>query len=177
MRLRYSHLALYSHDPSYQRIDFVIITQVVLHLSIICATVPCAKPFLAVFHSGNLRVSIDSPVPLLPIARRPVAVDGKQPSRGSRPVDEPVHGLRKRTHWRIVLRPEHTSTVTTIRHDPIDAKEAARRRSMDSSLSSKQAITRTDSFRVYFEHGGGLLSRQKHKHASAELENWRLPAF
>jgi len=54
-RLRYIRHTLHSTDWSYARIRVVIITQVVLHVSVILATVPCIKPWLVAFESGGLQ--------------------------------------------------------------------------------------------------------------------------
>ncbi|KAK5165517.1 uncharacterized protein LTR77_009046 [Saxophila tyrrhenica] len=78
-RLRYIRQTLHSQDWSYSRIRVVIITQVVLHVSVILATVPCIKPWLVAFESGGLQPHPDVrkeshaprrtplPSPLLPL--------------------------------------------------------------------------------------------------------------
>jgi len=50
-RLRYLQIALFAADWSYARVPLQIVNQITLHLSIILATVPCAKPFLTVSSS------------------------------------------------------------------------------------------------------------------------------
>ena len=69
VRMRYVHNALYSHDWSHSRVDAVVLSQVVLHLSIILATVPCAKPFLYIFESGGLHMPAKAASTLLPRAQ------------------------------------------------------------------------------------------------------------
>ncbi|KAM3424073.1 hypothetical protein BST61_g11376 [Cercospora zeina] len=57
MFLRFNFFASVVHDDdeTYARTDVTIITQVATHLSIILATVPCAKPFFVVFDGGVFR--------------------------------------------------------------------------------------------------------------------------
>ncbi|GAB1735755.1 hypothetical protein NU219Hw_g5101t1 [Hortaea werneckii] len=66
---------------------------------------------------------------------------------------------RRAARWdRLLLRPDHSSTTTMIRHDPESSHSAEQRRkgtgrkaSFQSSESSRRAITRTDSFYVSYE--------------------------
>ncbi|GIZ41193.1 hypothetical protein CKM354_000450700 [Cercospora kikuchii] len=57
MFLRFNFFASVVHedDETYVRKDVTIITQVAMHLSIILATVPCAKPFFVIFEGGVFR--------------------------------------------------------------------------------------------------------------------------
>ncbi|KAI5363087.1 hypothetical protein Slin15195_G104640 [Septoria linicola] len=43
-------------DETYDRTDVAVVTQVTMHLSIILATLPCAKPFFVIFEGGVFRL-------------------------------------------------------------------------------------------------------------------------
>ncbi|KJY01063.1 hypothetical protein TI39_contig304g00009 [Zymoseptoria brevis] len=53
VRLKYVHIAISSPDLTLYRVNSNLLSTIVLHVSIILATVPCAKPFFALF-SNNL---------------------------------------------------------------------------------------------------------------------------
>ncbi|KXL46446.1 MAG: hypothetical protein FE78DRAFT_146155 [Acidomyces sp. 'richmondensis'] len=123
-RLRFIHSALASPNWNFSRTGAVIFMQVMLHLSLILATLPCAKPFLVVFESGGL---LNPPLS----------------NRGS--------GERRQRiqSWELTLRPpEAGMTRARVEHDPVDAAVRARRRSAGSSESAREGITRTASFSV-----------------------------
>lgn len=133
-----------------------------MHVSVILATVPCARPWLIAFESGGLRAPAEirraSPyqqnapglAPILPIALPRPRLDDPIPLEL-----EPGHaGHRKRVEaWPVQLWPNHntelSSNVTTVQYDPEEAKQAARRRSQDSK--SSRGIERTKSFSVSYE--------------------------
>ena len=140
--------------------DVSILTQISMHVSIILATVPCIRPWLIAFESGGLKAPADirrasrHPVkapglaPLLPIALPPMTLDDPVASIPGNA------GHRKRVEaWPVQMwasqKANQRATITTIEHDPADAKEAARKRSHDSANS--RGITRTNSFSVDFE--------------------------
>ncbi|KAI6849360.1 hypothetical protein KC327_g4439 [Hortaea werneckii] len=56
IRLHFNHVSLFSNDWPRARVPAVILGQVVIHLSVILTTVPCAKPFLRIFDSGSLHL-------------------------------------------------------------------------------------------------------------------------
>lgn len=55
MRLKYIKHGIYGEDQTFDRVDANILTQVALHLSVILATLPCAKAFFVVFEGGVFR--------------------------------------------------------------------------------------------------------------------------
>lgn len=178
VRLRYTHIALFSNDWSRARVGVVIITQIVLHVSIMLATIPCAKPFLVVFDSGGLHMPAgvgNSQTPLVRPQPPPPADSNSTSSLAKLPG---LAGRRKRREaWRVVLRPDSAktvTTVTTVQHDADQAKIAARMRSIDSSLSSRNGIVRTDSVAIAFDDAAQMLN-QKRSRSIGELANWRLP--
>ncbi|KAI7239562.1 hypothetical protein KC343_g9034 [Hortaea werneckii] len=168
IRLHFNHVSLFSNDWPRARVPAVILGQVVLHLSIILTTVPCAKPFLRIFDSGSLHLdpNFAKKLSLLSIKRK------KSDGNNSQSTGEANDAFdrraasgggggtwRRAARWdRMLLRPDHSSTVTMIKHDAesprrgeASNKEAGRRSSFQSSESSRKVITRTDSFYVSYE--------------------------
>ena len=146
----------------------VILGQVVLHLSVILTTVPCAKPFLRIFDSGSLHLdpSFAKKLSLLTIKRKRSDGNNSQSTEGPNDtVDRRAGGggggtWRRAARWdRLLLRPDHSSTTTMIKHDPESSHSAEQRRKrtgrkasfQSSESSSRRVITRTDSFYVSYE--------------------------
>ncbi|KAK5735454.1 hypothetical protein LTR17_008152 [Elasticomyces elasticus] len=179
-RLRYLHLVLFANDGAWQwvRVPLQIINNVIIHLSIILATVPCTKPFLhKVFESGGHHMPTVSSIEMTATESRSL-VSSEQQTKTLR-----IPQLRvntKKSHkegWRVRLRPDHNQTVTSIRHDPQDASVAARRRSIVRSESSSTVIKvmRTDSVTVAYDQAEKLLHQKKKSVAGDEINNWKLP--
>lgn len=59
VRLKYMYRALHGDNATKDRTDASIISAVTLHVNIILATVPCAKPFFVVFEGGAFRSPTD----------------------------------------------------------------------------------------------------------------------
>ncbi|KAI7376679.1 hypothetical protein KC336_g19716 [Hortaea werneckii] len=151
------------------RVPAVILGQVVIHLSVILTTVPCAKPFLRIFDSGSLHLdpNFAKKLSLLSIKRKRSDGNNSQSTEGPNDtLDRHAGGgsgggggtWRRAARWdRILLRPDHSSNITTIKHDPESSRsggqsqEAGRRASFQTSESSRRVITRTDSFHVSYE--------------------------
>ncbi|WPH04555.1 Hypothetical protein R9X50_00744700 [Acrodontium crateriforme] len=136
VRVKYTYIALYSADWTRDRTNTAIITQIVLHLSVILATLPCIKPWLAVLELGGLKMSTTAATQL-PICQ-------------ARAENQEVR-LDRVDGWQGALdgwRPDHARTVTNVRYDAEGAHAAARKRSLNSSESSRNAVHRTDSFKV-----------------------------
>ncbi|RMY44908.1 hypothetical protein D0865_10255, partial [Hortaea werneckii] len=167
IRLHFNHVSLFSNDWPRARMPAVILGQVVLHLSVILTTVPCAKPFLRIFDSGSLHLdpSFAKKLSLLTIKRKRSDGNNSQSTEGPNDtVDRPGRGdggtWRRAARWdRMLLRPDHSSTTTMIRHDPESSHSAGQRRKrtgrkasfQSSESSSRRVITRTDSFYVSYE--------------------------
>lgn len=157
-RLHFIHLALFSSDWSHARVGGVITTQIVLHLSIMLATVLYAKPFFTVFETGELhgyRHATDE-IPLadintaLPIFRRTghPPVDGRSSSYDVAKAPGPASRRLRVEHWRLVLRPDHDSTITT----------TARPRGRQGC--SAQAVSRKYREQQARNHADGLFPRR-----------------
>ncbi|GAB1734190.1 hypothetical protein NU195Hw_g6690t1 [Hortaea werneckii] len=169
IRLHFNHVSLFSTDWPRARVPAVILGQVVIHLSVILTTVPCAKPFLRIFDSGSLHLdpNFAKKLSLLSIKRKKSDDGNNSQSTGEarEAFDRHAGGgagggtWRRAARWdRMLLRPDHSSTVTMIKHDPESptrsgeqGKEVGRRSSFQSSESSRRVITRTDSFYVSYE--------------------------
>ncbi|RMZ06212.1 hypothetical protein D0860_05630 [Hortaea werneckii] len=167
IRLHFNHVSLFSNDWPRARVPAVILGQVVIHLSVILTTVPCAKPFLRIFDSGSLHLDPNfvKKLSLLTIKRKKSDGNNSQSTGESNDTfDRHAAGgggggtWRRAARWdRLLLRPDHSSTVTMIRYDPESSrsgeqgKEVGRRSSFQSSESSRRVITRTDSFYVSYE--------------------------
>ncbi|KAI7467974.1 hypothetical protein KC351_g13834 [Hortaea werneckii] len=165
IRLHFNHVSLFSNDWPRARVPAVVLGQVVLHLSVILTTVPCAKPFLRIFDSGSLSLdpNFAKKLSLLSIKRKKSDGNNSQSTEGPKDsFDRPGGGSgtwRRAARWdRMLLRPDHSSTITMIKYDPESPrsgqpsnKEAGRRSSFQSSESSRKVITRTDSFYVSYE--------------------------
>ena len=141
-----------------------------MHISVILATVPCIRSWLNAFESGGLQAPAEvrresrrpTPVatrlaPLLPIAMTAVTNDTTiELSPG-------MAGHRRRVEaWPVQFFPGDSverKTVTTIGHDPVEAREMARKASRDSQ--SSRGITRTTSFSVKFQEIDGHMKQQR----------------
>ena len=63
LRLHYLNQLSTASDPTYQGVNLVITTQIVLHYTLMAATFPCMKPFLAAFdkelwHASHLEPTV-----------------------------------------------------------------------------------------------------------------------
>ncbi|KAK5713837.1 hypothetical protein LTR17_017412 [Elasticomyces elasticus] len=112
IRLRYLHVVVFADDSAWQwvRVPLQIINNVVIHLSIILATVPCAKPFLhQVFESGGHHmptVSSTEMTAIEPLQQPHSPADGRKskisqilPKCGNAKTNSHKEG------WRVRLRP------------------------------------------------------------------------
>nr|POF16287.1 hypothetical protein CFP56_23805 [Quercus suber] len=147
IRLRLLHHITTRPDWTHDRTLLVTLTQIVLHFSVILATIPCVKPWFAVLQGGGFEMKFltrphipslanDERVNLLPITNR-----------------DRFHTHRKQSvdEWQRIVMGE-TRTSTTIRFSPQDAWLAARRRSADSSPGVVNSIMKVDSFSVTAEN-------------------------
>jgi len=130
-------------------------------VSVISATIPCAKPFFSVFTSGILgrpRASI------LPTSRPTMQREMSGPARPGYNRDRD----RGYSIHRLDMNPERGITFASAEHVPVMPR--AQRPSLVSSKHSKRSdnsITYTKEFEVSFQDVGGLLDAQERN--SAEL--------
>lgn len=161
--------ALLSPDRSFSRVNVVIATQIAMHISIICATVPCIKPFLSLFNTRTTSLQLKRP--LLPFHRSFRSSRGSDGSGRSRKKDmkgRQPRGLTKSKRpsyrrnessakWKDQVRMTTSETVTTIEHVPPEAMAPVKRRSVSGvsassrSDSSSNGIELSRSFAVHYE--------------------------
>lgn len=143
--------------------QIVIVTQIAMHISVILATIPCIRPWLHALESGGLQspAVLRHPklAPLLPIAMPPAASDEDVTAAAPGTL-----GHRRRVEaWPVEFFAgdvEANRTVTTVRYDAAEAREMARKKSINSSESSR-GITRTTSFSVKFDEVESHLKQQQ----------------
>lgn len=116
-RLKYIKLALASSDWSFARVNLVIATQVVLHVSVILATVPCSKPFLSAFDSGTLHMpqEVELEAGTSGISRATVATYSSCDSSVVAATPGVIGHRMRVDHWNVVLRPDFSRTTTDCR--------------------------------------------------------------
>lgn len=61
-RLRDIYIAINGNDYTYDRVDATVMSSITLHIGIILATIPCAKPFFSVIEAGIYRSPLDANV-------------------------------------------------------------------------------------------------------------------
>lgn len=131
-----------SKDWTYDRSLVAVITQIILHSSVILATVPCLKPWFAALEGGGFQMTV--------LTRPHVPNLAYQDTHlGRVGSDEKKKGYRKESidEWQRIIM-GNDNTMTTIQYSPQDAWLAARRRSVDATDPCLRAITRMDSFSV-----------------------------
>lgn len=152
-----------------------ILSQIVVHLSVVCATLPCSKPFLAVFWTGDL--SLHSR-PDLPVHRTRIA--NGPPSR-SRGFEFPLPRLRRRlmSSMNLDLRPDDPRYHATVESEGSRRlTEFFRRQRPGTATPSQSGITIEQRVQVEYLDVGGLLGEcLPQPESSAQRENseerWR----
>ena len=150
-----------------------------MHISVILATVPCLRPWLNAFESGGLHgpgeaahrdsrrpnLMVPKLAPLLPIAMSPMTSDEDIASTLG------AAGHRQRVEaWPLELfvgDVAENRTTTIVEHDPVEAREIARKKSLDSE--SSRGITRTTSFSVTFEEVKQYMQQQQSPRTPPQL--------
>ncbi|SMR61224.1 unnamed protein product [Zymoseptoria tritici ST99CH_3D1] len=107
VRLKYVRIAISSPDLTLYRVNSNLLSTIVLHVSIILATVPCAKPFFALFNNNIFRspkqisaVEANYPVPPTPIPPSSCSLDNF-----GTPQPEPLTWDRRRSFASAPLPP------------------------------------------------------------------------
>lgn len=188
-------MTLHATNWSYSRIRVAIITQVVLHVSIILATVPCAKPWLVAFETGGLQAPAEevrkasaSPrvsTPLLPVAKvrsRPgtpmplgplpnVTHSSAIKSSADDELCEPTAaGHHKRVEaWPV--RTYKTKATYEVRAEHVGPSKSRRallaaRKISNGSNASSHGITRTKSFSVDIDEINDYFSAKERQRIS-----------
>lgn len=151
VRLPILHSSVFSSDPAAVVVRLQVMSLFACQISVISATVPCAKPFFSVFASGILgrpRTSI------LPVQRPAMRKDTGVPTspRGSADYGYGVHRLQ--------LRPERGISFATAEHVPVSSRGESHRPSLVNSKHSSNSIAYSRDFEVTFQDVGGLLNQE-----------------
>jgi hypothetical protein len=121
-------------------------------VSVISATVPCAKPFFSVFSSGILGRPKASILPISrPTTHREWSATTPRRLKWDRDRGNSIH--------RLDIHPERGITFASAEHVP--TQNRAQRPSLVNSKHSDQSITYTKEFEVSFQDVGGLLNSQE----------------
>lgn len=138
-RLRPMHSSVFNANPANSVVRLQVMSILACQVSVISATVPCAKPFFSVFSSGILgrpRASI------LPISRPTMH------GEWSTTTAPRLRRDRGNSIQRLDLRPERGITFASAEHVPSQTR--AQRPSLVNSKHSDQSITYTKEFEVTF---------------------------
>ena len=148
-RLGPLHANIHDPNPTASVVRLQVMSLLACQVSVISATVPCAKPFFSVFLNrimGRPRASI------LPTSRptisRETTASGPIPQRWIRDRGNSIGLLH--------LQPERGMTITNVEHVPTQIPQ---RPSLAKSKHSDNSITYSRSFEVTFQDVGGLLDQ------------------
>lgn len=157
-RLRPMHSSVFNANPANSVVRLQVMSILACQVSVISATVPCAKPFFSVFSSGILGRPRASILPTSrPTMHREWSTTTAPRLRRNRDRGNSIH--------RLDLRPERGITFASAEHTP--TQNSAQRPSLVNSKHSDQSIIYTKEFEVSFQDVGGLLSPQERN--SAEM--------
>ena len=166
-RLRPMHSSVFNAYPTASIVRLQVMSILACQVSVISATIPCAKPFFSVFTSGIMGRPKAS---ILPTSRP------KMQQETSASV--PQHLSRDRDRGfsihRLDINPERGITFANAEHVPIQSR--AQRPSLVSSKHSKRSdnsITYTKEFEVSFQDVGGLLNETERNSTETPASNHR----
>lgn len=147
-RLPALHASIYSANPAAFTVKVQIMSLLACQVSVISATIPCAKPFFSVFARGNLGRTRASILPM----QRPTMYRGESSTssyvRRRRDRANSIDGLH--------LRPERGVNFTKAEHVPDLPHERLHRPSLVNSKHSSMSITYSREFEVTYQDFGGL---------------------
>jgi hypothetical protein len=157
-RLRPMHSSVFNANPSNSVVRLQVMSILACQVSVISATVPCAKPFFSVFSSGILGRPKASILPISrPTTHREWSATTPRHLRWDRDRGHSIH--------RLDIHPERGITFASAEHVP--TQNRAQRPSLVNSKHSDQSITYIREFEVSFQDVGGLLTPQERN--SAEM--------
>lgn len=151
-------------NPADSVVRVQVMSLLACQISVISATVPCAKPFFSVFSNRILGRPRSSILPTSrPTASRETAAIGPVPQLSKRNNDNGI-GLPQRLNrdrgnsiGLLHLQPERGMTITSAEHVPVQQK--SQRPSVTKSKHSDSSITYHKSFEVSYQDVGGLLEQ------------------
>lgn len=141
-RLYHLNDAINGPNPTIDGVSSIIATQVVMHFSIMAATIPCMRPFLRAFDSG-MGYSTTMEVPT------GSTLNSKQAEDTSYVLRSMDADIRKPRH--AMLRADNVENTTSIRGYPCAMHTAARSIDSDGDESNKMIIRKTQEWEVVNE--------------------------
>jgi hypothetical protein len=144
-RLHPMHSSIFTANPALSIVKLQVMTLLACQVSVISATIPCAKPFFSVFSSGIMGRPRAS---TLPTSRPPVHREWSGPVIFSR---DRGHSINK-----LHLQPQRGITFASAEYVPVQSK--AQRPSLSNSKHSEHSIAYSRDFEVSFQDVGGLLN-------------------
>jgi hypothetical protein len=159
-RLRPMHTTIFHENPSAYVIRLQVMSLLACQVSVISATVPCAKPFFSVFSRGIMSRPRASILP----SSRPTMLRMESCTRS---VD--LRKDRGNSIKTLHLQPERGVTFASAEHVPF---QSSHRPSIVNSKHSDHSIAYSRNFEVKFEDVGGLLD-EDHKVAEPAVNKCR----
>lgn len=140
VRLHHLNDAFNGTNPTLDGVNSIIATQVVMHFSIMAATIPCMRPFLRAFDSG-MGYSTTMEVPNGSTLNSKYAEDAGYVLHS---VDSDISKPKK-----AMLRPDKVDSTTNVKGYPRVTHTAAG--SIESDESNKMIIRKTQEWEVVNE--------------------------
>jgi hypothetical protein len=146
-RLHPMHSSIFTSNPAISIVRLQVMTLLACQVSVISATIPCAKPFFSVFSSGIMgrpRASV------LPTSRPTMQREWSGPGMS--------HFSRDRGHSinKLHLQPQRGITFASAEYVPVQS--TAQRPSLSNSKHYEHSISYSRDFEVSFQDVGGLLN-------------------
>lgn len=151
-RLPALHASIHSPHPANHVVRLQVMSLLACQVSVISATIPCAKPFFSVFASGIMGRPRTS---LLPVQRPTFS---RQTS--GRPAVLPSHRVdRSDSIRKLHLRAQRGVSFANAEHVPVPPEQRPQRPSLVISQRSSTSIRYSVDFEVTFQDVGGLVDQ------------------
>lgn len=160
-RLGPLHSSIFNVNPAAATVRMQVISLLACQISVISATVPCAKPFFSVFTSGIMGRPKASILPTTTTRQRLRRI----------PVPEHLNRDRGNSFHRLDIHPERGITFASAEHVPVQSR--AQRPSLVNSKHSDNSISYTKDFEVSFQDVGGLLEQRDQNSAEPSVSRCR----
>lgn len=161
-RLHPMHASIFSAHQAASTVRLQVMSLLACQVSVISATIPCAKPFFSVFSS---RILSRPRASILPTSRPTMQREKSGPTT--------FHLSRDRGNSinRLHLQPERGITFAYAEHAPVPP--AGQRPSLVNSKHSDHSIAYSKDFEVSFQDVGGLLSSEERNSTEAPVNKCR----
>jgi hypothetical protein len=141
------HSSIFTAHPATSIVKLQVMTLLACQVSVISATIPCAKPFFSVFSSGIMGPPRAAVLPTLrPTVQR----------EWSGPVVSHFSKDRGYSINRLHLQPQRGITFASAEYVPVQS--TAQRPSLSNSKHSEHSIAYSRDFEVIFQDVGGFLN-------------------